>query len=126
MKFKPMIILQAVLATFFGTAFVLVPQFAMEPYIGDQAVTQVFYLLARCYGAYILGIAIIAIGFISAQEIYTKKVISISIAFREFLTGIFFLFATLSGATTSIGWVMVVLSIVLVTLFVSVVLAREP
>jgi hypothetical protein len=126
MKTKVVFVIQGILASLFGLSFVIFPEFAMAPFLGDRTVSASFFFLSRVYGAVIIGVAILCWAGLRITDVYAKRVIAAAIGTWALINGILFIFGTLGGAITSLGWSQVVLGFVLAALFGATFLTKQP
>ena len=126
MKIKPLLWVQGVLYAVFGLMFAAVPEMAMGLFVGELGVTVSFYVLTRMFGATSLGLAVLLLGAVKIQEVYTKRLLAIALvvilALGAFLHG----YGVMVGAILPVGWSMVILDAILAILFATTLLRSDP
>ena len=102
MKLSTLFTLNAIVSTMFGLTFVFVPETAMSFY--GATLSPGGALIARLFGAVLLGVAVLTWFVRNAGESEARKAVIISRFFCETFGFIVALFGQLAGAVNALGW----------------------
>lgn len=127
MKMNVVLVIQGVLATLFGLAFLVVPRMGMQPFLfGGEEASATYYFLTRCFGASVIVVAVLSWAGLRLTDRYAKRIIAAAFGIWTLLTGLLFIFATASEIVTAFGWSQVGINFVLFVLYVSTIFRSDP
>ena len=102
MKLSTLFTINAIVSAMFGLTFVFVPEIAMSFY--GATLSPGGTLIARLFGAVLLGVAVLTWSARNAEESEARKAIVLSRFFCETTGFIVALLGQLAGAVNALGW----------------------
>ena len=126
MKIKPLLWIQGVLYALFGVMFLILPEMAMDMFVGGLGVTPSFYVLTRMVGGTALGLSILLLGATRVENTYTKRLFAVALVVLLALEAVLHAYGVMIDAIRPFGWSLVALFGVLMLLFASTFLRSDP
>lgn len=127
MKMKVVLVIQGILATFFGLSFLIVPEIGMQPFlVGGAGGSAVLYFLTRGFGASVIMIAVVSWAGLRLTDRYAKRIIAAAFGIWTLLNVVLFIHATASGIVPAFGWSQVGINSVMFLLYASTFFRSEP
>lgn len=107
MKLSTLFTINAIIAAIFGLTFVLVPETSFSLYGFNLSPGGI--IIARLFGAALLGYAVLTWFARNAGESEARKAIILAMVFSETVSFIVALLAQFSGAVNALGWSTVII-----------------
>jgi hypothetical protein len=103
MKLSTLMIINAVVAAFFGVAFVLVPSQAISLY-GVEEASEILILILRLMAAAFIGFAVLTWSARNASDSDARRAIVLALFVSDAIGFIAALMAQLADVVNSLGW----------------------
>lgn len=107
MKLSVFMVIAAIVALLFGLAFVFVPEPLLSPY--GISLSPGGLIVARLFGAALLGFAVLTWCARNAEESEARKAIILALFIGDSIGFIVALISQLSGAVNALGWSTVII-----------------
>jgi len=125
MKFKVMLIIQAIVGILFGISFIFMPALAMDSYLFSKP-SESYILLTRMYGTFPLALAVLCLLFLRVTDITAKKAVAMSMPVWQVIHSILFVIGISQEILTPVSWATFVVPTLLAIGFISSALRKDP